>query len=232
MNKAGRTLLVLSAVAALAPAASPGDVARLRDASTLRGRLVGVAGDTLSFRTSFGPVRLHRSQVVSIVFDDSAAAAQTATFPTTPPAGAGTIEVVFKDRELSSKIAIEKKKRWDEHVAANRIVVEFLVDGQVVHAAVDSTTDKRIYKGHITELKNEIELRDFSVRVPVGLRHAKLIVRNADPDTFRDDFNPEPLNLVLAFENLDIRAGEIARLDVGISRGKFRTGRPRLYRAE
>jgi hypothetical protein len=239
MDRTRRIVLGAFAIAALAAATAPGEVVRLRDASTLKGRLVRVDGDTLTFRTSFGAVRIARSQIASIAFDDSTGAALAPALPAAGGAGPaydagakGTIEVVFKDRELSSKIAIDKKKLWDEHVAANQIVLEFLVDGRVAHAAVDSTIDKRIYQGHTTVLKNETELADFAVEVPAGLRHAKLVVRNADPDTFRGDFEPEPLNLVLSFENLDVRAGEIIRLDVGIGKGKLKMGRPRLYRAE
>jgi hypothetical protein len=110
-------------------------------------------------------------------------------------------------------------------VAANHIVVEFLVDGRTVHSAVDTVMDKRLYQGHTTEMKNEIQLKDFSVDVPAGLRHAKLIVRNADLETFREDFDPEPLNLVLPFGNL-------LRLDVGITKGKLRMGKAKLYRVQ
>jgi len=231
-------MLIACAFAALAPAAVPGEVVRLKDASTLKGRLVRVDGDTLTFMTSFGPVRIARAQVLSIVFADSAGVG--AVVPTTAgavtaggdTAGKGSIEVAFKDRELSSKVAIDKKNLWDEHVAANHIVVEFLVDGLVVYTVSDTTMDKRIYKGHTTVLKNNVNMSDFRVEVPSGMHHAKLIVRNADPNTFADDFDPEPLNLVLGLENLDVRNGEVVRLDVGITKGKLKMGRPRLYRVE
>lgn len=219
---------------ALAPAPAAAEVVRLKDASTLKGRLVQVAGDTLTFRTGFGTVRIARSQIVSIVFDDSAAAA--AVVPpgaqNAPVSGRGRIEVAFRDRELSSKIAIDKKKQWDEHVASNHIVVEMWVDGKLLHTAADTTMDKRIYQGHITVLKNEIRLEDFGVDVPAGFCHAQLVVRNADTETFADDFDPDPLNLVLAFDNLDIRPNEVLRLDVGIEKGKLKMGRARLVRIQ
>jgi hypothetical protein len=227
------------AVAALAPSAAPGEVVRLKDASTLKGRLVHADGDSLTFRTSFGTVRLGRSQIVWILFDDSTGAAAPdlpggtgAVVPPPPAGGKGAIAVSFKDRELSSKIEIDKRRLWDEHVAANHIVVELLVDGKLLHTAVDSTMDKEIEKGHITQVKNDVELKDFSVEVPAGMCHATLIVRNADPDRFRDDFDPDPINLVLAINNLDVRAGEIMRVDVGINRGKLKMGKPKLYLVE
>jgi hypothetical protein len=226
--------LAACAAAILVPALAPGEVVRLKDRSSLQGRLVQVAGDTLTFKTGFGTVKIARSQIVSIVFDDSAAAvvpAQAVPPSTSPGAavgGRGRIEVVFRDRELSSKIEIDKKKQWDEHVAANHIVVEFIVDGRVVHASADTTMDKRIYQGHTTVMKNEIKLADFGVDVPAGFCHAKLIVRNADPDTFAGDFDPEPLNLVLPFNNLDVRPNEVLRLDVAISKGKLKMGKAKL----
>jgi hypothetical protein len=222
-------------LALLLPAAAPGEVVRLKDQTTVRGRLVQVAGDTLVFRSAFGTLRFHRDQVVSIVFADSA---QTAIFPPVPgasavpaqPAGMGRIEVVFKDRDLSSKIAIELKKNWDARVASNHIVVELLLDGRAVYTAVDTTMDKDIRQGHTTVMKNQIELADFGVDVPSGLHHAKLVVRNADVVTFRKDFDPEPLDLVLTFDNVEIRPGEIFRADVRISKGKLKMGRPRLVK--
>jgi hypothetical protein len=228
-------LFALLAGAALVPAAAPGETVRLRDSSSLRGRLVSVDGDTLTFRLSAGPtVRLHRGQILSIVFDDSAAAIPVpAPAAGVAPSGApGTIELAFKDREVSSKISIEKKRDWEGHEQANQIVVQFLVDGVVAYADTDTTTDKRIYHGHVTQLKNDIKLADFKVTAPSGIRHAQLIVRSRGADEYRDAFDGEPLNMVLAFDNLDVRAGQVTRLDVGITRGKLRMGKARFFRVE
>lgn len=216
------------------PAAVPGEVVKLKDQSTVRGRLVEVAGDSLVFKTAFGTLHFHRNQVVSIVFDDSVEAAvlSAPTSAAAPaeatPAGNGRIEVVFKDRELSSKIKIHLKKDWDEHVRANHILVELVVDGRVAYSMADTTMDKTINKGHTTELKNDIELADFGVAVTSGLHHAKVVVRNRDVTTYREDFVGEPLDMVVPFDNLEIRPGEVYRLDVGISRGKLKMGQARL----
>jgi hypothetical protein len=216
------------------PAASSSEVVKLKDQSTVRGRLVAVAGDTLVFKTTFGTLRFHRNQVMSIVFDDSLGGATLTPQPavaapaTEAPVGKARIEVAFKDRELSSKIAIQLKKDWDAHVRANHILVELLVDGRVAYSFADTTMDKTINKGHTTELKNEIELKDFGVDVPSGLHHARLVVRNRDTTTFRTDFVPEPLDMVVPFDNLEIRPGEIYRLDVAITKGKLKMGSARL----
>lgn len=216
------------------PAASPGEVVKLKDQSTVRGRLMEVVGDTLVFKSTFGTLRIHRSQVVSIVFDDSLGSVALAPAPAVAvpgvaiPAGKARIEVSFKDRELSSKIAVQLKKDWDAHVRSNHILVELLVDGRTVYSYADTTMDKTINKGHTTELKNNIELADFGVDVASGLHHAKLVVRNRDVITYRKDFDSEPLDMVVPFDNLEIRPGEVYRLDVGISKGKLKMGSARL----
>jgi hypothetical protein len=217
-----RAVLVICAL--LAPALAPGEVVRLKDASTVRGRLVQVTGDTLVFKSTFGTLRFHRDQVVSILFDDSAAVVTgvPGEIATPAPAGKGRIEVVFKDRDVSSKIAIDLKKKWDEHIASNHIVVELLVNGHVMYTAVDTTMDKQINKGHTTVMKNSSEVADFGVDVPSGLHHARLVIRNSDGLTFRKDFDPEPLDMVLAVDNIQIHPGEIYRIDVDISGGKLK----------
>jgi hypothetical protein len=213
------------------PAASSSEVVKLKDQSTVRGRLVQVVGDTLVFKSTFGMLRLHRNQVVSIVFDDSLGGVALNPAPAVAaqaPAGKARIEVAFKDRELSSKIAIQLKKDWDAHARSNHILVELLVDGRTVYSFADTTMDKTINKGHTTELKNEIELADFGVDVTSGMHHAKLVVRNRDVITYRKDFVPEPLDMVVPFDNLEIRPGELYRLDVAISKGKLKMGSARL----
>lgn len=217
-----RLLWVLAAL--LIPAAVPGEIVRLKDDSTLRGRLMQVNGDTLVFKSSYGTLRVHRNQIVSIVFDDSAAALSpaVATTPAKTPGGKSRIEVVFKDRDLSSKINIDLKKDWDERVKANHIVTELFVDGHVVYSSIDTTMDKRIYHGHTTVMKNNVELTDFGVDVATGLHHARLVVRNAGEVSHRKFFDPEPLDKVLAIDNLELTAGEIYRVHVQISKGNLK----------
>jgi hypothetical protein len=232
-----RWLRLVWLLVVLIPAVAPGEVVKLKDQSTVRGRLVQVDGDTLVFRTTFGTLRFHRKQVISIVFDDSSEVAVVTQVPATAvpvnaPGAKGRLEVVFADRDLSSKIAIELKKDWDAHIRSNHILVELLLDGHPVYTAVDSTMDKQINKGHTTEMKNSITLKDFGVDVPSGLHHAKLVVHNRDGITYRKDFDPQPLDLVVTFDNLEIRPGEIYRMDVAISKGKLKMGQPRLVKSQ
>jgi hypothetical protein len=82
--------------------------------------------------------------------------------------------------------------------------------------------DKRIYQGHTTVMKNNVELTDFGVDVPAGLHHARLVVRNTGDVTHRKFFVPEPLDKVLAIDNLELTAGEIYRVHVRISKGDLK----------
>lgn len=215
---------VLWVVAALViPAAAPGEMVKLKDESIVRGRLVQVNGDTLVFRSSFGTLRVHRDQVVSIVFDDSSVApSTTAVTPAKPSSGKSRVEIVFKDRELSSKVGIDLKKDWDTLVAANHIITELFVDGHLAYTAVDSTMDKRIYQGHTTVMKNDVQLADFGVNVTSGVHHAQLVIRNAGNVTHRSAFEDDPLDKVLAIDNLELKPGEIYRVHVEISKGRLK----------
>ena len=229
-----RWLRLASLLFLMIPAASSSEVVKLRDQSVVRGRLMSVEGDTLVFKSTFGTLRFHRDQVISIVFDDTAESVAIVSAPpagspnTGAPAGKGRIEVVFKNRELSSKIGIDLKKEWDEHVKSNHIIVELLVDGRVAYTTADTTMDKTINKGHRTEIKNDIELADFGVDVASGLHQAKIVVRNRDTITYRKDFEPEPIDMVVPFDNIEIRPGEVYRLDLGITKGKLKMGQARL----
>lgn len=229
-------LIAAMIVLFLLPALASGEVVRLRDGSTLRGRLVSVDGDSLVFRLAVGPrITLHRSQVTGIDFDDAGGVPVTgqAAVPTpAAPAGRGTIYVSFKDRKISSKISIEHKRDWDGHERSNAIVTELLLDGAVVYSVIDSTTDKRIYKGHTTQLRNDATLEDFSVEVPAGVHQCELIIRNADEETYHDDFDDKPLHSALVLDELEVPAGRGARIEVGIDKGTLKMGTARLYRVE
>jgi hypothetical protein len=226
---------VLAVAALLVPVVVYGAVIKLKDGSTLRGKLVRMEGDSLTVKLSIGStVRVHRSLVESIEFTDSivAPAPVPAQPTTTAPKGVGTISVVFEDRNISSKITVEKKKEWDAHERSNDIIVELVVDGLVAYSAVDSTTDKTIYKGHEKQLKNNAELADFNVQVPAGPHRCSVVVRNRDPDTFRDDFEPSPLSAVLDLGEINVTPGGFARVDVRIDKGLLRLSSPRLYRSD
>lgn len=235
-GRRGMGMLALVLLGALLPAAVPGEVVRLKDGSTLKGRLVRVEGDTLSVRLDLGSqIKIYRALIESIVFSDSlivdpARPAVSVVVPAAPT-GVGVIAVKFEDREVSSKITIDKKKNWDAKVRSNNIVVEFIVDGVVAYTAIDTTTDKTIYLGQDKQLKNVAELKDFTVQVAAGSHRCELVVRNRDPDTYRQDFDPAPLNAVLDLNEVTIKPGGIQRVDVRIDKGMLRTGSPKLYQS-
>jgi hypothetical protein len=238
--RTNRLVVFALACALLLPALASGEVVRLRDGSSMRGRLLAVEGDSLTFRLAIGPrVKIHREQILAIAFDDSLGAAVLAgpgavasPLAAPVPQGTGKITVAFKDRSVSSKISIKRKKNWDEHARSNHIVLELLLDARVVYSVVDSTTDKTIYKGEITQLKNNTVLEDFSVEVPAGVYQLEVIVRNLDEQTFREDFDPEPLHAAIVIDNFEVRTDRGARVELGIDKGALKMGKGKFYRVQ
>lgn len=222
--------LVVAAV--LVPALASGDVVRLVDGSTLRGRVVSLGADTLVVRATFGSeVRIPRDQIRWIGFGDSLAV------PQAPAAGAGQakaaggdghISVTFLKRGLSSRVVVDRHKDREAHLRANWIIERFLVDGKEVFSCTDSTMDKTIYDGPDRVYKNSMDLKDFSVAVPAGMHQCMLIVENAGKDQFRKDFDPEPLSIELHVDNVVVTAGKVRRVTVDVSHGLLRLGQPHL----
>lgn len=237
-NRVTHWLGIMGMLAAIAlPALTLGDTIKLKDGSSLRGKVVTVTADSLTIETNFGTrIRIPRSEIITIVLDDSLAAkmvtpaAPPAATPVVPaPGDSGRVAVTFRDRKLSSKISIYKKKDWDGHLRANWIVQELVVDGSVVNTYIDSTMDKTIYKGQTREIKNDVQLPDIDVAVPTGMHQVVLVVRNHGAIDYADKFNDEPLNMEIHFDNLIVPANETMRLHVGISRGKLRMSKPKFY---
>jgi hypothetical protein len=236
LGRAGAWAAALACV--LAPALGRGDTVRLRDGSTLRGHVVRMVADTLLFRLSFGgEVRVPRERIVWIDLTDSARVVESpvAATPTlgavSSPDDSGEVAVTFKDRKLSSKIVITKKKDWDGHVRANWIVQTLLVDGEEVHTVVDSVMDKTIYKGPDRILKNDVELVDLLALVPAGPHQCAVLVRNYGADTYRERFDGNPLHVEFTVD-VQVYGGRETRLHLGLDRGRFRTKSPRFYRVE
>jgi hypothetical protein len=222
----------------LLPAVGRGDVVRLKDGSTLRGRVLSLVRDTLTVRTSFGAdVRIARSKIELVSFTDSVVTPHVSeeTRPMPVPAkedGIGEISVTFKDNKLSSKIGYRPHRDEEGHRRANWIEQTLIVDGVVVYSRVDSTMDKTIYQGPVRVLKNTIKLADFSVQVPAGMHHAVLVVRNVGIDDYEEAFDGDPLDVTLPLENIQVGADRVGKVRVGIERGRFRTGKPTFYREE
>jgi hypothetical protein len=232
-----RLALALVLVAGVfAPALTRGDVVLLKDGSTLKGRVLSLAADTLTMRTTFGAeVRVPRSKLAQVSFTDSLVVPVTggvAPAPGRVPSGTGTIAVTFADRGVSSKIAAKARGDQEPYLHANWIEMRLLVDDQVVYTQRDTTMDKVIYNGPERLYKNEIELEDFEVDVPAGPHHARIVVTNVGADDYAAAFDTEPLNMVLNLDNMEVPADRNVRVRVGIKRGKLRLGKPKLVRLD
>lgn len=215
------------------PAVGMGDVVRLKDGSTINGKVVSLVGDTLTIRTSFGAtLRVPRASVSVVSFGDTLAALPPAAQAPERKAegGMGTIGVTFVDDNLSSKIGIYRNRDKEALMRANWIKVSLIVDEVEVYASIDSTMDKTIYQGPTRLYKNTIEFEDFDVDVPAGFHHAALLVRNVGLDDYKDAFDGDPLDMRLNLDNIQVSADKTLRVRVGIKRGKLRMGKPQLER--
>lgn len=238
----GPGLAVALAIVAVvsAPVLTRGDVVLLKDGSTLKGRVLSLAADTLTIRTTFGAeVRVPRSKLAQVSFTDSLVAPATMTAPggsaLAPgkvPSGTGTIAVTFTNRGVSSKIAAKARGDQEPYVRANWIELRLVVDDEVVYTQRDTTMDKVIYKGPERLYKNDIELEDFEVAVPAGPHHARIVVTNVGAEEYAGAFDSEPLDLVLNLDNMNVPADRNVRVRVGIKRGKLRLGKPTLVRLD
>jgi hypothetical protein len=217
------------------PALLHGEILFLKDGSEIRGKLLGFENDSLVFAPKFGGrVSIHRNDIVSIVFDETAAKKPVATpVETGGEMSMGDLTVVFKDNKLSSKVAVNNssKKRESEIIRANWIEQLLIADGDTVYAKVDTTTDKTVYQGHDKFYKNTVELEDISVRLPAGTHQCVLVIRNLGSHTNESDFDEGPLDLMLTFGRVGIYADQGTTLWVGIKKGFLRTGQPKLYQA-
>jgi len=232
-------LAVISTIAALTTVPSSGDTLHLRDGSRLNGKVVSIVNDTLSFKAFGNVVRIPRASILLIDFTDSLQAAPN-RMPGAPAlqasagvdTGMGTFAVDFKDRNLSSKIKVYKMKDYDGHVAANTIVQSLSVDGDIMFLVADSTTDKVVYKGRDRELKNDVKLEDVEIQVPAGVYDFEIRVRNVGAMDYYDAFVGDPVDLVIAIDNVRILPDRTKRIQLGLKRGKLGMGKMSLYRVD
>lgn len=237
MSRFKSRIQVWAAVFALValPALLQGETLHLRDGSKLQGTVRAFRQDTLFFTTSFGSeIQVPRSQIVSIIFDEEGASRKVFPPPGQPTGmgqstGVGSLMVQWKDEDLTSKIKAVSRKDFTEYQRANWIVQALIVDGDTVYSHVDSTMDKRIYKGRDQVFKNEIKLRTMRAGLAAGQHQAVVVVHNVGWRDYEESFVSEPLRLVLTLDNVAIHPDRVTTYYVGIKRGKLKLGKPRLY---
>ena len=234
----------LLAALLLIPALTVGDTVFLNDGSSLKGEVESFANDTLVFNATFGSVRIPRARIDYIVFGDSiivpstglggaaAVGAGAAVVAANAEPDSGDIVVTFKDRMLSSKIKVSKKKDEEGHLRANTILQVLLVNGDTAWVYADTTMDKTIYKGPDRIYKNSIELQDIRVRVPAGVHAVSLIVFNLGEEEYAKRFDGKPLHLEYAIGDLRVDPSSERRVNMGISKGKLSMGKPRFQKLE
>ena len=153
-----------------------------------------------------------------------------ATKPVTPPpTDSGWVEIRFKDDELASKIELERKDDRAEVERANTLVQRAEVNGVVYSEKTDSENDKTIYQGPVKILKNTITLLPMKFKRPIGDHRLIVSISNIGRDSHADKFT-ELIDLDLVIP-VYVTEGRPAVVRVGINRGRFRLGKPRLYQA-
>jgi len=215
------------------PSVLSGEILYLKDGSEIRGKILAIQADTLTFEPAFGGrIRVHRTEIAKIVFDDSVS---PGTKVTPPASGQGVVMVVFEgSNKLTSKIAITNKTKKNESdlIRANWIEQLLIVEGDTVYARVDTTMDKTIYKGHDKIHKNTIRLEDMSVRLDAGSYRCVVVIRNVGSETYPKEFDEGPINLSAEFEMASVQPNVTTELRVAIGKGFLRMGAPKLKTAE
>lgn len=222
--------LILCLVA-FVPAVTQGEVLRLKDGSSIQGKLVRLVNDTLYFETSFGAeMRIPRHQVVRIEFVESASATggQEPTAVSPQSSLPGTVMVSFEKFKLTSKVTVHRGKDEEGIVRANSIECAFYVGSNKVYSLIDSVTDKEIREGPDTVFRNDIRPVEFKVAVPSGSYQCRLFLRNASPDLHKDAFVGDPLEKRLLLENIKVLPAQTTHLRVGMKR-KMKIGSPQLF---
>jgi hypothetical protein len=235
MKRPGSNSAVAICICALAilvvPSILSGEILYLKDGSEIRGKTVSLKGDTLTFAPDFGGrIKVHRQDILRLVFEESESGVTTRKEVTQPAAGQGVMMIVFEDNKLTSKIKITNKTKKIENdlIKANWIEQLLIVDADTLYARVDSTMDKTIYDGHEKLYKNTIHLEDMSARVDPGVHRCLVVVRNVGADTYKDEFAEGPIALSAEFEMANVHANEQTELRVAIKKGFLRLGQPKL----
>jgi len=229
-----RIILLLACCCVFGAGLLESETIYLKDGSTLNGRFVRMAQDTLYFETTFGTLmKIEKGQVSRIDF-----AAQGQAVP--PPAvidavprasdEPGTLMVSFEKFEVTSKIRVERDRKREEHERENAIETALLMGGARVYSFFDSTTDKVVREGPETVLRNDLQPRDFKVTLAPRLYSGSLVLANTRASAYKEDFDPAPLEKTLILDNVDIKSGQTTHIRVGMKRKSWRVKKSELFR--
>jgi hypothetical protein len=227
---------VIALILVVIPCLLQAEVLFLKDGSSLVGKLVRVDGDTLYFQPSFGGLlQFDKSSVWRIQFDESenvpgsnADIGQPA-MPGMNTAEPGSLIVTFDGMKISNKIVIHRKRNYEELERANAIKSALIIDGLEVASVIDSTTDKVYRDGPDTYLKNTIHMPNFRVKLDSGPHSCLIVIENIGGSDYEKHFESSPLDQALNVDNVVIYPKRNTTLEIGVKRGSFKLGKPKLY---
>lgn len=206
-----------------------GEILHLKDGSSIRGEVISFKGDTLHFKTSYGSVlRIHKDNVLRIDYaDEPMAPRMVPVEPTsTEP---GSLIVRFSKMKLMSKISVHRNQDRKGHELENAIEQSLTISGKKVFSRVDTTTNKIIYQGPETVLKNEFEPVEMRVGMPAGIYQVKIVIANPYVDKYAKDFPDEPLYKDVFVDAIVINAGGYTVVQVGKRRKRLGLAGYELY---
>ncbi|MCZ6766886.1 MAG: hypothetical protein O7D32_08130 [bacterium] len=206
-----------------------GEILHLKDGSMIKGKVISFEGDTLHFMTSFGSeLRIHKDNVLRIEFTDEPMApppvlgGPTSTEP-------GSLIVRFSKMKLTSKISVHRNQDREGHELENAIEQSLTISGKKVFSRVDTTTDKIIYKGPETVLKNEFKPVEMRVGMPAGIYQVKIAIVNPYVEKYVKSFPDEPLYKDVFVDAVVINAGGFTVVQVGKRRKRLGLAGYELY---
>ena len=222
--------LTLSLVMFL-PVLTQGEVLRLKDGSSIQGKLLRLVNDTLYFETSFGSeIRVTRDKVLRIDFVEPGS---TLVYPPTQPTPQqsslpGTVMVSFEKFKVTSRVTVHRGKDEEAIIRANSIECAFYIGPSKMFSAVDSVTDKEIREGPDTVYKNDMRPERVKVAITSGSYQCRLFLRNWLLADYKDSFIGDPLEKELLVENVKVLPGQTTQLRIGMKR-KRKIGSRQLF---
>jgi len=223
-----KTFLVLLLVI-IVPTLIYGEILHLKDGSAIKGKIISWEGDTLRFKPSYGgEIKVHKDDVVRIEFDESAPA------PVPLPgeqvsAEPGSLFVRFNNMKLTSKISVHRNQDREGHEIENAIEQSLTVSGKKVFSIVDTTTNKVIYEGPETILKNDYEPVEMHIGMPPGIYQVRILIGNTYVDKYEEAFTDKPLHKDVFVDAVVITPGGVTVVQVGKRRKKLGMAGYELY---